>query len=110
MKLANHIVRRLENLGASLPQNALEEIEEMTHPDFIPGGGQVYLKDCKNWYPAEPGMRCGQQTGDDIQSGPIFCGDPAHVFCYTDDHTICCLCERHAKRDDIKAAPQRQMF
>ena len=84
MRTGQAVARLLQSKGLISDVAAVEDaVERMTKPDFIPGGG--YSNKYKNLRPAEPGMRCCCQTANDIQSGPIFCGDPADWMADADD-------------------------
>lgn len=53
-------------------------IERIIGPDFIPGGPLVSLDDLEPPQPTDdPTARCCRMVGDDVQSGPIYCGRPA---------------------------------
>ena len=79
--VAENVVDRLIDLGKLPPghrERCVDEVHEMIKPDHIPGGGTVST--ATNLRTAPPGYRCGVPTGEDIQSGPFFCGDPATLI------------------------------
>jgi hypothetical protein len=67
--------------GDEVQQSLQDELAHYLEPDFIPkdirqGGG---IEDMINVRPAPPLRRCLRITGDDLQSGPFYCGAPATV-------------------------------
>lgn len=94
---ANNIVRRLTDIGAIAlgvqTARLVAEVDEMIRDDFIPGGGPALL--ATNLRTAPAGYRCGVQTGNDIQSGPYYCGDPGTLIGDCDGDGIVCACARH---------------
>lgn len=94
--VAENIVDRLGDLGVLAPSmrsRSIKEVERLTEPDYIPRGDPVDT--CWNVRPAPAGERCGVRTGEDIQSGPYYCGKPATVIGDT-DVGIVCACDHHA--------------
>lgn len=92
---ARGIVRRLSDIGAIAPgqtERVVDEVHGMIHDDFIPGG--KVATSATNLRPAPAGNRCGVQTGDDIQSGPFYCGGVATLIGDTDGGVVC-ACARH---------------
>ncbi len=93
---AKGIVQRLSDIGAITPgtqaERVIDEVHSMVHDDFIPGGKRV--TSATNLRPAPAGNRCGIQTGNDIQSGPFYCGGTATLIGDTDDGIVC-ACARH---------------
>jgi len=78
MRTGQAVARALQAQGliSELETAAVEDtVERMTRPDYIPGGKSV--SKVKDLRPSDPGARCCCQTSYDIQSGPIFCGEPA---------------------------------
>lgn len=67
--------------------------------DYIPKGRRLTSSEAAQlrFRPTEEHEvhQCGRQVGDDIQSGPIFCGQLAEFIAEVDEHTIVVLCERH---------------
>lgn len=64
--------------------------------DFIPGGKMVDINILRFRRTNDTEVfRCCRQTQNDLQSGPIFCGDIAEFIARTADG-IAALCERHA--------------
>jgi len=87
-----------EGLLPAANQAAAEKVvDELTRPNFIPGGPAVRMDQLVDWTRCEPGYRCCRQTGNDIQSGPYFCGDPAEAKArHKDDaDAVVCTCRRH---------------
>lgn len=74
-----------------------EVIEQILTGDYIPGGSRVKFSELRNLRDTdEPDHRCCQQTGNDIQSGPIYCGQPAVKVADCIDGSIVCVCKKHA--------------
>lgn len=64
--------------------------------DYIPNGGPVHeVTDFRAVQLGEFG-RCGIATGDDLQSGPIFCGARA-AWAANGNGGIAYACERHKR-------------
>ena len=94
--VANNIVDRLIDLGAVAPNHrnrCVNEVERIVEDDYIPGGSTA--KTASNLRPASAGNRCGVRTGNDVQSGPFYCGEPATLMADTTDNGIVCTCEHH---------------
>ena len=98
MRTGQAVARALQAQGliSELETAAVEDtVERMTKPDYIPGGKSV--SKVKNLRPADPGARCCCETAYDIQSGPIFCGEPADWM--ADDANasgkVTAVCSRH---------------
>ena len=95
MRTGQAVARALQAQGliSEFETAAVEDtVERMTKPDYIPGGKSV--SKVKNLRPADPGARCCCQTSYDIQSGPIFCGEPADWMaddanCSNRDTAVC---------------------
>jgi len=68
--------------------------------DYIPGGLPVDLIDCTDWRRTAKDeiRRCCCTLGDDIQSGPIFCGDIADFVATSPRGCLVALCETHTPR------------
>ena len=71
--------------------------------DFIPGGKPVadiraLTFRCTTEHEV---LLCGTQTGDDIQSGPFYCGAIADWAAVTADGTVA-VCDRHANKIGIR--------
>jgi len=71
--------------------------------DYIPGGKRADISKLTFRPTPEHGdlFLCGAQTGDDIQSGPYFCGKPADWVSVSPDG-IAAVCDRHANRLGIR--------
>jgi hypothetical protein len=61
-------------------------VKRVVEPGFVPGGATVRRVDMLIEQAKNPaafarlgGLRCCAQTGEDIQSGPTYCGQPATV-------------------------------
>jgi hypothetical protein len=95
---AAHAARYLASLGlVEREGDAARALQEVLHDDYIPGG--PVCRAVRNIRPAPPGLRCGVRMGNDIQSGPYFCGDPATLIgdaCDTGGGTdVLCVCASH---------------
>jgi len=79
---ARSIVRRLVDIGAIAPDiqpdRLVDEVQEIIHDDYIPGGDTA--TSATNLRTASAGKRCCVKMGTDIQSGPFYCGDPATLM------------------------------
>ena len=73
--------------------------------DFIPSGGnRVDYNDLGPGYKTDsPSARCFTVVGEDIQSGPIYCGERA-VFRAHNDIGYVNWCEQHVPRRFREAA------
>jgi len=93
---ARNIVRRLTDIGAISPgmptKRLVDEVQAMTHDDYIPGGKTA--TSVTNLRAAPAGRRCGVRTGEDIQSGPFYCGAVATLM-GDSDGGIVCACAGH---------------
>lgn len=71
---------------------------ELTESDFIPGGERVDIRKLRFRRTEEHEVyRCCRQVADDIQSGPIYCGQVAEWVATTrGGMAIVATCERHA--------------
>jgi hypothetical protein len=111
MTAADHILGIMK--GSASDAEAARRIAEFTERGYNPkdGDGEFSrigkddMADLTDVRPAMPGMRCCAVIGDDYpQSGPLFCGKPAYVFCShkrkKDAYYI--MCEIHARRIGIK--------
>lgn len=77
-----------------------KDIERILEGDYIPGGERVTPRDLVNVRDTdEPEARCCTQTGNDIQSGPIYCGRPAVKVADVigKPGAIVCFCQGHFK-------------
>lgn len=97
-RLAEHIVERLTNIGAiqrgcMKTDRIVGEVDRMICDDHIPGGPTATVIERVMRAPA--GNRCGAHTGLDIQSGPIYCGEPATLQGVTPTGGLAWVCERH---------------
>lgn len=66
--------------------------------DYVPTGGPANNLSNLREPEAFEYYRCGAQTGDDIQSGPIYCGDRASLIANSSQGGIAAACERHSGR------------
>lgn len=73
-------------IPAGQAEAAKEITEKLTRPDYIPSGETVHDEDLENWQRCPPGHRCGSITGNDIQSGPFYCGKPAESMAFLKGH------------------------
>ena len=79
------------------------EAKALRHMDYIPNGKKVDIRKLHFRETEEHEVFfCAAQTGNDIQSGPIYCGDVADWISHTQDGGVACLCNRHANRYRIK--------
>lgn len=79
------------------------EAKELLKRDFIPKGKPVNIKglvfrhtDELEVYP------CCYRTGNDIQSGPYYCGQISDWITEVEDGGCVSLCEKHGRRLRIK--------
>ena len=87
--VAENVVDRLVDTGARLSgtrEQAVEEVHRMVKDDHIPGGKTA--SEVTRLRAAPPGHRCGLRTGEDIQSGPFYCGEPASLMGNSDGGTV----------------------
>jgi len=77
-------------------------IEKMR--DYIPNGKPADVSKLTFRPTLERGdlFLCGVQTGDDIQSGPYFCGKPADWVAVSEDGGTAAVCDRHRHRLGIR--------
>lgn len=47
-------------------------------------------------------LLCGTRTGDDIQSGPYFCGAVADWVAVTSDDGLAAVCDKHGRKIGIR--------
>ena len=101
MDQATNIVNTLVKHGIVIDREAAQAIvERLTNPDFIPGGMPV--RKVSNVRPNLGGYRCCFQTCEDVQSGPIYCGEAATLVADSERKGyIIAACSRH--EDDLKA-------
>jgi hypothetical protein len=71
--------------------------------DYIPGGkpvdpSRLIFRPTSNTGAVH---LCGVRTGEDIQSGPYYCGKVADWFATTADGTVA-ICDRHGQRIGIR--------
>jgi hypothetical protein len=66
--------------------------------DYIPGGARVADVKALTFRRTREDevILCGAQTGDDLQSGPCFCGKIAEWVARTSGG-VAAICDRHAK-------------
>jgi hypothetical protein len=106
MTATDHIIGIMKNSLSD--EEAAQRIADFTERGYNPGTSGLMVRISKevlmDIQPAEPGMRCTAIIGDDLQSGPLYCGHPADVFAMRRDcpDRYCALCERHARRHGIK--------
>jgi len=92
---ARNVVRRLADLGAIAPgstERLTDEVHAMIRGDYIPGGKTA--TSATNIRPAAAGHRCGVSTGEDVQSGPFYCGKPATLTGDSEGGVVC-ACAGH---------------
>ncbi len=65
--------------------------------DFIPDGEEIDINTLEFKRTGEYEVfRCCRQTGYDLQSGPIYCGNVAeYIARVPETHGVVALCERH---------------
>jgi hypothetical protein len=74
--------------------------------DFIPGGEKVNPKDLIFERTLEfEVFQCCVSTGNDPQSGPIYCGRVADYVAMVDDTHAVAACSRHARRFNLRVEP-----
>jgi len=106
MNLAEHVAIALAARGLVTKSNvnrAAKVIEELTDPDYIPDGGPARSIESEI-RPAPVDTRCGVRMGDDVQSGPYYCGEPA-TLCFKASNGLVCACARH--EDVLRALAAR---
>lgn len=79
-------------------ERMLDDLFGFMSEDFIPNGsiaGKI-----SNARPVPEGCfgRCCRQVGDDIQSGPLYCGDRAVVMADAGEGKIVYACKQHEAR------------
>ena len=79
---------------------AKNPVEQMR--DYIPGGKSVAVSSLmfRRTYEHEVHL-CGARTGNDIQSGPYYCGAIADWVASTSDG-LAAVCSKHGDRLNIK--------
>lgn len=98
MPLANTLDEARRLRAAVLGGADDHDVSKFLEGDYIPGGAK--LDNLDRLYGRQPATgleRCGVQTGDDLQSGPMYCGDLA-VATYRLDGipgACLCVCKRH---------------
>ncbi len=106
---------RLEGvLVAGTEELARKLLNNLLGPDYIPRnplGDCGGAKDMTNIRLALPGTRCARAVGNDIQSGPIYCGRPAVVFADSIKWSgaVYVLCRRCATQHVGIKIPERQI-
>jgi hypothetical protein len=66
--------------------------------DFVPDGERVDIRTLKfRRTGAGEVFQCCAQSGHDVQSGPIYCGDVAEYVALT-ERGVVGLCQGHARR------------
>ncbi len=67
--------------------------------DYVPGGKPVSDPQALSWRPTLESeiYHCGTRTGNDIQSGPYYCGTIADFVAEVPDGTAA-ICKKHHKR------------
>lgn len=93
---ARNIIQRLIDIGAIVPglqtERLVDEVQTIIHDDYIPGGKTV--NSATNLRDAPAGKRCCFKIGEDLQSGPFYCGDPATLMGDTSGGIVY-TCEKH---------------
>ena len=103
MNRARQIALTLTGHGMLGDVNQVEKvIEELTNPDYIPGGGPVRSVDSEIMS-APIDTRCGVAIGNDVQSGPYYCGEPA-TLCFVSGKNLACACSKHENALRVLAA------
>jgi len=102
-RVSENIVDSLVDDGLVRPRDAdraIEKVHELTKGDYIPDGGPT--RKVKNKRRAPAGHRCGCVTGNDVQSGPFYCGAPAAWMADDAEREgfILFVCAGHEKRLD----------
>jgi hypothetical protein len=83
--------------------------ERITSLDYVPSGKKSPWSDTINWRGAIFG-RCVMIIGNDIQSGPIFCGKPALVMSdVKGGNGVVYLCERCARSLGIPPETRKEI-
>jgi hypothetical protein len=107
MTAADHILGIMKNSNSD--EESARRIAKFMEGDSIPDDGdgnfsRIDRDDVTDVRPAEPGMRCHAVIGDDPQSGPLYCGDPAYLFCFhkSKNDTYYIMCKMHARRTGVK--------
>jgi hypothetical protein len=66
------------------------ESKELLKEDYIPGGKRIDITNIEFRRTEEHEVfRCCAITGNDVQSGPFYCGSIAEWVCETDDGIVC---------------------
>lgn len=89
----------------------IKKIEEFLEPDYIPKNSRGLncpidnygIDDIIDIRGAEPGMRCCQIIGNDDQSGPLYCGEPAYLYGWSKAYPgiYYIFCFGHSKRYNL---------
>jgi len=70
--------------------------------DYIPGGKALSSDQIEQLVFRETAefeiYHCGTRTGEDIQSGPYYCGDIADFIARTSDGGVVAICGRHKRK------------
>jgi hypothetical protein len=86
-------------LSVSPDKEVIDELIEFLDPDHIPPDAKPSPgeDDIINIRKAPVGMRCSTTIGDDIQSGPIYCGKVANVIADSKKYPemIYAMCKDH---------------
>ncbi len=79
-----------------------ESVKDIRYCDFIPRGESVDITSLV-FQPAGVDINfCCQGVGNDIQSGPYYCGDIATVVAHIDTGGTVGLCKKHVKACSTK--------
>ena len=83
-----------------LTKTQIKQMQELMKPDYIPNGkSRIYLGDLKFRRTQEHEVcRCAAMTGDDIQSGPIYCGKLAEWIHECEDGSFIASCDKHTPK------------
>ncbi len=84
-----------------------EDARRIRKLDFIPGGKPVDINTLRfrRTDSTEILHCCRQTSDDDIQSGPIYCGDIAEYVAPTEGGAVA-LCERHSPPNHLLVEPK----
>lgn len=76
--------------------------------DYIPGGKPVNVRSLifRRTHEHEV-LLCGTKTGNDLQSGPYYCGAVADWAVVTGDGGTAAVCDRHAELIGIRRGTGR---
>lgn len=95
MRTSENVVKALVR-GGLLPEalaGAAEDmVEDVTHDDFIPGGPEC--REARRLRVNPGGHRCGVRIGEDVQSGPFYCGKAATLVADGEGGVVA-ACGRH---------------